>query len=859
MQISISLGISPTSAVTVIGSAQVGAVLSLSPVTMTGASPVQFLVQWLRDGADISGATSASYTVVTADAGHVISAEVTLPDTSVLTTTNTVNIEAGSAPAPIGKAAVLYSVDPEATWAPISQGVRLPTGNNDPAGARWTGYYTLPSANPGVWGATNSFLLWAGRIPNDAIRGNKACAIFGTTGANLSISAYGTGHATKPNKLEATFSATGLTPSSGTLSLTRRETVPNVLLALVRDAGASNAFTFYMISLVDGTLLESASVSGGVTGTRSNTTSMGIGILGNAAATSADTMQGDVQFVISGRGVAPSLANLQSIALGASPNTVLTGLGSVTYDFYYDFAGYGLNPPASLSAPAGITTTVAAATRRGADFFPATTSRRQSTSQYLVPTMAWRHGEIIGIKPGQTSVTLSVSCVASAGVAPQFRYCREDGAVLIDWTTMTSVGGGAFTGSAPCGWNGDGKYGVMEFRDSLAPNNSNTRAIWTDYFAIGPKVICAGQSELQNNWYSATNLGDTLDAGARGMITLATRPTVSGANIYCINAPGKFTLSDGLAATMNALVDLGVCPALLGMDAVGATSASQSLGGIMPARPYSHFVANRDLVGATGTTILYHWGVSDVAEIATYKGLFFDAVWFGTGAAIGATAQLPSVLATQNFSVLYSDPAMIFMPLGRKRSGSTGPLTTPQIPNYAVGRKAGDDWATAQGFVVGPYINDMALVDQFHQLATSPNGNRLTGYRIAQSIARAYGMYPMDDPTIASIALTAPNEYTVSFSLPNGGTLYSPAPTALTGWMVNSSNAGFTAAISGQNVKLTKSSGNWAGTEVIKYEHDAPRDLGTSADEATTVAGCLYETTPYDAAGLGLPVKPYGV
>jgi hypothetical protein len=42
----------------------------------TGA-PTGYTYQWLRDGANIAGATAASYTLVAADVGHLVSCTVT--------------------------------------------------------------------------------------------------------------------------------------------------------------------------------------------------------------------------------------------------------------------------------------------------------------------------------------------------------------------------------------------------------------------------------------------------------------------------------------------------------------------------------------------------------------------------------------------------------------------------------------------------------------------------------------------------------------------------------------------------------------------------------------------------------------
>ena len=93
MQIAITLGLSYTKVITILGSATVGSALSLSSIALTGSSPMTYQIQWFRNGTIIPGATSASYTPLAADIGSGISAQLTLPDGSVLTSSNTVTVQ----------------------------------------------------------------------------------------------------------------------------------------------------------------------------------------------------------------------------------------------------------------------------------------------------------------------------------------------------------------------------------------------------------------------------------------------------------------------------------------------------------------------------------------------------------------------------------------------------------------------------------------------------------------------------------------------------------------------------------------------------------------------------------------------
>lgn len=55
------------------GMGSVGTVLTLLPGSWRGVQPITLTYQWTRDGTNIAGATTASYTLVAADVpGHVI-------------------------------------------------------------------------------------------------------------------------------------------------------------------------------------------------------------------------------------------------------------------------------------------------------------------------------------------------------------------------------------------------------------------------------------------------------------------------------------------------------------------------------------------------------------------------------------------------------------------------------------------------------------------------------------------------------------------------------------------------------------------------------------------------------------------
>jgi hypothetical protein len=82
---------------TISGTAEVGQLLTASPSGATGNPAAARTWQWLRDGANISGATSSSYTLVTADSGTDITVRQTetnsLGSDSAVSTAVTVQVD----------------------------------------------------------------------------------------------------------------------------------------------------------------------------------------------------------------------------------------------------------------------------------------------------------------------------------------------------------------------------------------------------------------------------------------------------------------------------------------------------------------------------------------------------------------------------------------------------------------------------------------------------------------------------------------------------------------------------------------------------------------------------------------------
>lgn len=99
ISLSIRLGLGSNSAPSIIGPAQVGAVLSISPITLVGTEPLTYVVQWYRNGVPIIGATGATYTTLPSDAGYGITVSVTDPSGITTSSFNAIFIAADPAAA----------------------------------------------------------------------------------------------------------------------------------------------------------------------------------------------------------------------------------------------------------------------------------------------------------------------------------------------------------------------------------------------------------------------------------------------------------------------------------------------------------------------------------------------------------------------------------------------------------------------------------------------------------------------------------------------------------------------------------------------------------------------------------------
>ena len=132
------------------GTTTVGQVLTSSTGSWAGTPTITFAYQWRRAGSNISGATSSTYTLVSADAGAAISVVVTA--TNVVSSVNSTSSDTSA-----------INQSPVNTVAPSVSGSTTLGSSLSTTNGTWTGYpasftyaYQWRRAGSNISGATSS-------------------------------------------------------------------------------------------------------------------------------------------------------------------------------------------------------------------------------------------------------------------------------------------------------------------------------------------------------------------------------------------------------------------------------------------------------------------------------------------------------------------------------------------------------------------------------------------------------------------------------------------------------------------------------------------------------------------------------
>lgn len=254
------------------GTARVGQVLTVSDGTWTGNPPATFAYQWQRGTTNISGATSKTYTLVTADAGQTVRA--------IVTATNT----EGTASA-TSAATASVTQTPANTAVPTVTGTARVGQTLTAAPGTWTGTpaptytYQWQRGTTNISGATNATYVLVAADAGQTIR----VVVTGTNSAgNATANSAATSSVTQTPANTAVPTITGtaqvgatLTATNGTWTGTPTPTYTRQWKAGGTDIAGATGTTYVP---VEGDVGKTITVA--VTGTNS---------AGNATATSAAT------------------------------------------------------------------------------------------------------------------------------------------------------------------------------------------------------------------------------------------------------------------------------------------------------------------------------------------------------------------------------------------------------------------------------------------------------------------------------------------------------------------------------------------------------------------------------------------
>ena len=536
-------------------------------------------------------------------------------------------------------------------------------------------------------------------------------------------------------------------------------------------------------------------------------------------------------------------ADWSSIALGADIVTTL-GASNIKYLKEYDPTTKSLVKPAGTndvtSNPVPVAAGVDPVAVPASWLRPGSTIRRQSLNSYFTIDLL-SEGWVYGLTAGTSSrlVPFSGKAAGYAGNVEIKVYDADTGDVVRDWTVVGSILAGAWSGSIELpkavGW---------WFCEARLVNNPTIKAFRRTEFAVGYKFLMVGQSQLN----IALRGGSTVTMTHPQKMSFATIGALTDM-IYPRMYPIGTNVSNGMAWFSNQFrVFDATTPFMVITEAINGTGMSAlyndtSLG----LRSWSDLQNKLDKWGNDVTVICHQWASNDSNQtgvVGTTNTTSFkerlDALFFGTGAQAGA----------HNLKAAMPNAIIMIQPTTRDTRTTAMSTARTQVV----------EWAHENLATVSPPVSDIRIENAGGPHQTNPGSDRINT-RMAIGVARALGL----DTSVNSYFTTAAfnsqkNVITVSVALPNGGSLVSPAATAIRGFEVRDGGlgtwvaSGFSAVISGNTVLLIKTTGAWATNTQVRYLSNLPlRVGGDGVTEDLIMAGTLYETWDKDV------IRPTGV
>ncbi|MGF1454511.1 MAG: hypothetical protein ACFB6R_03945 [Alphaproteobacteria bacterium] len=571
-------------------------------------------------------------------------------------------------------------------------------------------------------------------------------------------------------------------------------------------------------------------------------------------------------------------ADWAAIAQGADPLDRFSAANVMLYRTP-DGDGGGLDSQSSGDTASAMVTITGSTIFKGSHIHPAATG----LSWDAMPWPVW------GILPSQSTVPVTLSGRASSGTTGTVEvlvYQADDGVVLQDWTSAGSIAGGAWSTTIDLPITTGGMCKALA---RLAADPDNTVTALHEPFGVGPKIYLMGQSNFQ--LALTTQDLDLAPASFTGNVYFAGNyRNSSGQDVYTRRAIEIAGLasdsSDGLATMvdqLNLYTARGKAPVMicslaesgsnpLQMIADDATKTAQN--NREDWRLWSTVVDNVTAWGDDNAVIAWLWsgsiiGRSDQADIMS------ATIYGSAGAPGGSSLQSanPSPLAETGRSIadLFDNFDVLFMPVTRRRlktgdsATDDGPFDTDNEDQVGVVREKQQAYAEEQGWTIGPppTIHRIEPDGPVHQDAAATDGVPWLSELFMTGLAWHYGWVDRVEVAMASAVFNAGRTtITVTFDpIPAGLTLTAAAPTAVTGFEVDdggtgtASRSGFTAAISGSQVVLTKTSGAWSAGSTLYHMRKGPQSYGLSVDQTPLINGALRLTGQPSTTGIGIPVS----
>ncbi|MBT8408055.1 MAG: hypothetical protein KJN93_00335, partial [Alphaproteobacteria bacterium] len=384
-------------------------------------------------------------------------------------------------------------------------------------------------------------------------------------------------------------------------------------------------------------------------------------------------------------------------------------------------------------------------------------------------------------------------------------------------------------------------------------NNPATVAQLTENFAVGYKVMLLGQSQItivssadQAGYAMATGNRDTASFYAWQAYNSGGSPVDESLGLI-----NDINGSDGLRAFVDQfrIFDPDT-PLMLMRESVNGTSILDLTDDDDVSRAWSDLTDKTGKYGGDVTAVVVNWVTSNASPLEGNEGI--DILQgFNTW-----TSEHSNTPDHSLADVLQPGYSFIVSPGTRHR------YTSPDgYRNEAVLR------ANELGYTVGPSISDFEIDegDSAHP-NNAGQGNVRFGQRMAIALGRDLGLDASSNPYFAGTGVRSQDGTYVDIDvvLPNAGTLYSPAPNALSGFEVSEdagstwAETGFAAAINGADkVRLTRDTGTWAAIAQLQVRKRANLSGNVTilaAEEQPRIDGELYETWAPGILGLGLPV-----